>query len=89
MPNRQWGSRAGGAARATAPRRRRRLLTRVLLWILALLVVFVLLALLFGGFQKGQKAGLGSDPGRGFRSVASTESAGPLPAPCARWSTAS
>jgi hypothetical protein len=64
MPNRQWGSRASRAARVSAPRGQRRLLTRVLLWILGLLVIFVLLALLFGGFQKGQKAGLGSGPGR-------------------------
>jgi hypothetical protein len=62
MPNRQWGSRASRAARASVPPRQRRLMTRVLLWILGLVVIFVLLALLFGGFQKGQKAGLPAGP---------------------------
>jgi ABC-type Fe3+ transport system permease subunit len=66
MPNRQWGSRASRSAQATAPRRQRRLMTRALLWLFALLVIFVLLALLFGGFQKGQKAG--PDGGLGQRS---------------------
>jgi ABC-type Fe3+ transport system permease subunit len=65
MPNRQWGSRASRAARASVPPRQRRLLSRVLLWLLGLVVILVLLALLFGGFQKGQKAGLREGPGQG------------------------
>jgi hypothetical protein len=36
------------------PRRR---LTGCLLWILGLIVVLVILSLMFGGFQKGTKAG--------------------------------
>jgi len=39
------------------PRRPRRRLTGCLLWILGLIIILVILSLLFGGFQKGTKAG--------------------------------
>ena len=61
MPNRQWGSRASRAAKTAAPQRGRRLLTRVLIWVLALLAIFVLLSLLLSGLEKGHKVGLGND----------------------------
>jgi ABC-type Fe3+ transport system permease subunit len=89
MPNRQWGNRASRAARAAAPGRQRRLATRVLAWLLALLVIFVLLSLLFGGFQKGQKAGLGSRSGQRFQSAAQEVALGAIARPGARRSTAS
>ena len=38
-----------------------------LFWVLALLVLLLLLSLLFGGFQKGQKVGSGSLPGLGVK----------------------
>jgi hypothetical protein len=40
-------------------RRRRSRLARALLWILALLILLIILSLLFGGFRKGTKAGMG------------------------------
>jgi hypothetical protein len=40
-----------------AGRRPRRRLTGCLLWILGLIVALIVLSLLFGGFQKGTKAG--------------------------------
>jgi len=39
------------------PGRPRRRLTGCLLWVLAIIIVLVILSLLFGGFQKGSKAG--------------------------------
>jgi hypothetical protein len=42
--------------------RPRRRLTGCLLWIVGLIVVLVILSLLFGGFQKGTKAGGDGDP---------------------------
>jgi hypothetical protein len=33
---------------------------RVLIWVLALLVILLLLSLMFGGFRKGTKVGLGA-----------------------------
>ena len=36
-------------------------LTGCLLWVLGLIVILIILALLFGGFQKGTKVGLGAD----------------------------
>jgi hypothetical protein len=47
---RPWGS---------GPRRPRSRLTGCLLWILGLIIVLVVLSLLFGGFQKGTRAGAG------------------------------
>lgn len=44
-----WRRRSGG--------RSRRRLTGCLLWILVVLIVLIVLSLLFGGFQKGTKAG--------------------------------
>jgi ABC-type Fe3+ transport system permease subunit len=47
----------------TRPRARTRRFSRpvgCLFWVLAVLVLLLLLSLLFGGFQKGQKVGLGS-----------------------------
>ena len=40
-------------------RRPRTRLAGCLLWILALVVVLIILSLLFGGFRKGTKAGMG------------------------------
>jgi hypothetical protein len=42
------------------PRRSPRRLTGCLLWIVGLIIVLVILSLLFGGFQKGTKAGDGA-----------------------------
>jgi hypothetical protein len=39
------------------PRRPRGRLTGCLLWVIGLIVILVILALLFGGFQKGTKVG--------------------------------
>jgi hypothetical protein len=39
------------------PRRQRSRLAGCLLWLLALIVALVILSLLFGGFQKGTRAG--------------------------------
>jgi hypothetical protein len=44
-----WRRRSGG--------RSRRRLTGCLLWILIVIIVLIILSLLFGGFQKGTKAG--------------------------------
>ena len=44
------------------PRTPRRRLTGCLLWIVGLIVVLVILSLLFGGFQKGTKAGSDGAP---------------------------
>jgi len=40
-------------------RRPRSRLAGALLWILALLILLIILSLLFGGFRKGTKAGMG------------------------------
>ena len=42
------------------PRRPRRRLTGCLLWIVGLIIILIILSLLFGGFQKGTKAGDGA-----------------------------
>jgi hypothetical protein len=39
------------------PRRPRGRLTGCLLWVIGLIVILIVLALLFGGFQKGTKVG--------------------------------
>jgi ABC-type Fe3+ transport system permease subunit len=39
-------------------------------WVLAFLVILLLLSLMFGGFQKGQKAGSSSDFGQGRQPAA-------------------
>jgi hypothetical protein len=41
-----------------------------LFWVLAFLAILLLLSLLFGGFQKGQKVGWGSVPGQGHQPAA-------------------
>ncbi len=41
-----------------------------LFWVLAFVAILLLLSLLFGGFQKGQKAGWGSVPGQGRKPAA-------------------
>ena len=46
-----------GFGRRRSGRRPRRRRTGCLLWILAVIIVLVVLSLLFGGFQKGTKAG--------------------------------
>ena len=43
------------------PRSRSRL-AGCLVWILALIVLLIILSLLFGGFRKGTKAGIGPPP---------------------------
>ena len=48
----RWGWIPGGAGR---PRRRSRAFG-CLLWLIALIVILIIAALLFGGFQKGTKA---------------------------------
>ena len=53
----RFGSRHGGSGR---PRRPRSRLAGCLLWLLALIVALIILSLLFGGFQKGTKAGDGA-----------------------------
>jgi hypothetical protein len=47
----------GSPGRTPPPRRRRIRPAGCLLWILGLLVALLVLSLLFGGFQKGTKAG--------------------------------
>jgi hypothetical protein len=42
------------------PGRQRSRLTGCLLWLVGLIVILVILALLFGGFQKGTKVGAGA-----------------------------
>jgi len=44
------------------PRRPRRRLTGCLLWIVGLIIILIILSLLFGGFQKGTKAGSDGAP---------------------------
>ena len=44
------------------PRRRRARLTGCLMWVLLLIIGLVVASLLFGGFQKGTKAGIGGAP---------------------------
>ena len=48
----------GGHRGERRPRSRSRL-AGCLLWILVLVVVLIILSLLFGGFRKGTKAGMG------------------------------
>jgi hypothetical protein len=48
--------------RSGGPRPPRRRLAGCLLWIVGLIVALVILSLLFGGFQKGIKAGGDSGP---------------------------
>ena len=42
------------------PGRRRGRLTGCLLWLIGLIIILIILALLFGGFQKGTKVGAGA-----------------------------
>ncbi len=42
------------------PGRQRSRLTGCLLWVIGLIVILIILALLFGGFQKGTKVGAGA-----------------------------
>lgn len=44
------------------PRRRRSRLTGCLLWVLLLIIGLVVASLMFGGFQKGTKVGIGGAP---------------------------
>jgi hypothetical protein len=63
--NNQW--------RLTGRRDRPRRFSRpvgCLFWVLALLVILLLLSLLFGGFQKGQKVGSSSVFGQGRQPAA-------------------
>jgi hypothetical protein len=53
---RRYGSRRGSPR---GPRRRRRAFGCAM-WLLIAVVILLLLSLLFGGFQKGAKSGLGS-----------------------------
>jgi hypothetical protein len=55
-------------------RRPRTRLVGCLLWILALVVLLIILSLLFGGFRKGTKAGMGTGS---FVLVATTTTAHP------------
>lgn len=57
---RGFGGRAGHSGK---PRRRMGRLSGCLVWLLALLVVLLVLSILFGGFQRGNKAG-GAGPVR-------------------------
>jgi hypothetical protein len=52
-------ARFGWRRSGNGPRRPRNRRTGCLLWILGLIIVLVVLSLLFGGFQKGTKAGAG------------------------------
>jgi hypothetical protein len=54
------------------PRRPRGRLTGCLLWVIGLIVILIVLALLFGGFQKGTKVGADA---RGAASLALPRSA--------------
>jgi hypothetical protein len=47
-----------GTAWRRGPRRQRSRLTGCLLWVVGLIVILIVLALLFGGFQKGTKVGV-------------------------------
>ncbi len=51
--NRQWGSTRRGKPRRVSP------MVGCLFWVLVLLVILLLLSVIFGGFQKGTKAGSG------------------------------
>jgi heme A synthase len=42
------------------PRRRRSRAAGCLIWLVILIIVLVILSVLFGGFQKGKKAGMAS-----------------------------
>jgi hypothetical protein len=53
--DKRWRTGLPGAG----PRRPRIRLGGCLLWLLGLLIVLVILSLLFGGFQKGTRTGLG------------------------------
>jgi hypothetical protein len=46
-----------GRTRSSGPSRQRGRLTGCLLWVIGLIVILIVLALLFGGFQKGTKVG--------------------------------
>ncbi len=52
----------GLGRRRVRSRRPRRRLAGCLLWILAVIIVLIVLSLLFGGFQKGTKAGGAGSP---------------------------
>jgi heme A synthase len=49
--------------RSSGASRRRSRQTGCLLWVLGLIIILTILALLFGGFQKGTKAGMAADAG--------------------------
>jgi hypothetical protein len=51
--NRQWGSTRRGRPRRVSP------MVGCLFWVLVLLVVLLLVSVIFGGFEKGTKAGSG------------------------------
>ena len=53
----RWLLGRGGAG--PRPRRRRSRLTGCLMWVLLLIILMVVASLMFGGFQKGTKVGLG------------------------------
>jgi hypothetical protein len=56
----RWLSGRGGGG--PGPRRRRSRLTGCLMWVLLLVIGLVVASLLFGGFQKGTKAGVSGAP---------------------------
>lgn len=49
--------------RTAGPSRQRSRQTGCLLWVLGLIIILTILALLFGGFQKGTKVGMAADAG--------------------------
>jgi ABC-type Fe3+ transport system permease subunit len=53
-------------------RRRRRRIFGCLLWVLTLLLVLLVLSILFGGFQRGTRAGGGQVPAAATVAVQST-----------------
>jgi hypothetical protein len=65
MSRGQRGSRSRGDPVRSRSRR-----ARFLIWVLALLVILLLLSLIFGGFQKGTKVGLGSGQGQRLQPAA-------------------
>jgi hypothetical protein len=62
-----WLRRLGRGGRRPAGNGRRRIgCAGCLLWIAAAVLLVLLLALVFGGFQHGTKAGLGPPPAQGL-----------------------
>jgi len=71
--NGRWRTRRDGSPRRVSP------MVGCLFWVLVALIVLLVLSILFGGFQKGTKAGLGSPRGQGLKPATQELSLGGVP----------